>query len=188
MVAMLGLMRMVSMLDSFMALIAWAPASGGTLGQSTCSEQCERKEGRRTRVVELSSLTDGKSSGTDNHDLLDIGPLELGEDSLGEPASEVGSLGGSVLGLQVLELGRDVDEVLDFLDLGATGEVLDEGAAGGGGEGAEGGGAGEGRDGGGSAELSEGAKHGEMKKVGEVKGEVWGGVDLESESLVDGGV
>ena len=43
-----------------------------------------------TRVVKLSGLADGQSSGSDDHDSLDVGPVNLGQDLARDPPGELG--------------------------------------------------------------------------------------------------
>lgn len=78
------------MLDSLRALIACEPArtSSGDVSLGNQTRRDARKE--RTRVIELSSLTDTEPSRTDDHHTLHIRLLDLGKHLGRDLTSELG--------------------------------------------------------------------------------------------------
>ena len=76
-----------------------------------------------TRVIEFSCLTDTQSTRTDDTNFLDIRSFEFWEYSLRQPPCEIRSGRSSIFGLNVFELGRDIDEIFCVFDFGSTSEV-----------------------------------------------------------------
>ena len=87
---------------------------------------CKELGVKLTRVIEFSCLTDTQSTRTNYTNFFDIRSFEFGKYSLRQPPCEIRSGRSSIFGLNVFELGRDIDEIFCVFDLGSTSEVEGE--------------------------------------------------------------